>query len=241
MSAKQNNLWRDDSGAAMLEFTAAAFTFFIVLFGIIEFSNVYYQWNAATKAMQFGARVAAVSGPVDTDLKDWDGFGLASACYTNSFGDPSDGVPGDYIDATNSSCGYDITCTSSAADGSAGSCTGGGTYDATAMRNIVFGRCDAATETCPRTACVQSASLLDVGMCNLFTRIDARNVQVRYEYTGLGYAGRPGGPVPTVTVSLRNLNYDFVLIGGFLPTNTITMPSFATTVTGEDLNVSWSG
>ena len=68
MLGEPRNLWNDESGAALLEFTAAAFTFFIVLFGTFEFSQVYFQWNAASKATQYGARLAAVSDPVAANL-----------------------------------------------------------------------------------------------------------------------------------------------------------------------------
>lgn len=220
------SFWRDDSGAAMLEFTAAAFTFFIVLFGILEFSLAYFQWNSATKAVQFGARVAAVSNPVDSDLVDWDMLDLDDACYES--GGP---IPGDKI-LKDAACVFDRVCTSDSADGSTGTCTNG-TYDPAAMRDIVFGR--------GKTSCQEPTSLRDLGMCSLFSRITPENVVVRYQYTGLGYAGRPGGPVPTVTVSLTNLNYDFILVGGLAGLNSIAMPSFATTVTGEDLAKTWSG
>ena len=212
MSAERRNIWRDESGAAMLEFTAAAFTFFIVLFGVVEFANVFYQWNAATKAVQLGARLAAVSNPVANDLSTLTGL-------SNSV------LPGDPMPA------FDRVCTSTNASGTAGTCTNG-TYSAAAMQTIVFGR--------GKTACATPTSNRDVGMCNLFTRVAPQNVIVRYQYTKLGYAGRPGGPVPTITVSLRNLTYDFVMIGGLAGLGPISLPSFATTVTGEDLNVSGS-
>lgn len=207
----------------MLEFTAAAFTFFTVLFGVIEFSYVFYQYNAATKAVEYGARLAAVSEPVVAGLRDVDGLSATV-------------LPGDPMPA------FDYVCVEGA--------TG---CDDDALRLLVFGRCDPAQETCAdgtingetipiREACSTTASPGNVGMCNIFPSIDdIDKIQVRYQYTGLGYAGRPGGPVPTITVGLVNLTYSFVLIGGFLPVSSITMPSFATTVTGEDLNVMWNG
>ena len=35
-------------------------------------------------------------------------------------------------------------------------------------------------------------------MCQIFSRIKPENVVVEYVHTGLGYAGRPGGPIPTI-------------------------------------------
>ena len=217
VSVKCKDFRCDESGAAMLEFTAAAFTFFIILFGVVEFSNVFFQWNIATKAVQLGARLAAVSSPVSSDLATLTGL-------SNSV------LPGDPMPA------FDRVCTSNSTTGATGACTGG-TYDAVksaaAMQTIVFGRASSGT---PYTSC-QSAPAT-VGMCNIFIHnppLTPQNVIVRYQYTGLGYAGRPGGPVPTITVSLTGLTYDWIMIGGIMGFSPINLPTFATTVTGEDL------
>ena len=65
-------------------------------------------------------------------------------------------------------------------------------------------------------------------------------VTVVYKQTGLGYAGRSLGPVPTITVSLNaassktKLPFKFF----FLPFATINMPQVTTTITGEALSAS---
>lgn len=201
----------------LIEFTAAVLTFFTLLFGVIEFSHAYYQWNAATKAMQHGARLAAVSDPVLAELRSIDGLSQA--------------LPGQPYAGS-----YDVTC-GWPSNGTQGRCTCVGgecpgrlslTYNERAMWDIVYGRGRS-------TPCAPPSNARELGMCHIFPRIEERNVVVRYTYTGLGYAGRPGGPVPTVTVSLQNLEFPFILLGAFLPTNSIPMPDFATTVTGEDL------
>jgi hypothetical protein len=102
------------------------------------------------------------------------------------------------------------------------------------MNVLVYGRSPAND----RITCTGTGA--NIGMCNIFTRVTPQNVIVRYQYTGLGYAGRPGGPVPTITVSITGLTYDFILIGGLAGLSSMQLPSFATTVTGEDLNVSGS-
>jgi len=53
-------------------------------------------------------------------------------------------------------------------------------------------------------------------MCQIFTRIKPENIVIEYVHTGLGYAGRPGGPIPTIKLSLTGLNYDFLILNGFL-------------------------
>ena len=75
-------------------------------------------------------------------------------------------------------------------------------------------------------------------MCDVFGRVTPANVIVKYEYTGLGYAGRPGGPVPTITISLQNLNFQFYFLGGLMGFGNIAMPAMTTTITGEDLSSS---
>jgi hypothetical protein len=71
-------------------------------------------------------------------------------------------------------------------------------------------------------------------MCHFFPGLLRSNVLVTYTATGLGYQTRLGGPVPTITVSLRNLTFQFFFLGGFGYGNLI-MPSMLSTVTGEDL------
>ena len=204
----------------MLEFTAAAFTFLMILFGVIEFSNLFYQWNTAEKAVQHGARLAAVSDPVYT-------AGNMNFTQTVSGLFPGDALPNS---AYNLVCsGQSATCTCSGSVCPAGAIS----YNLAKMRQIVYGRGN-TTGTCVNTQ-------PNIGMCNLFPRITPQNVRIQYQFTGLGYVGRPGGPVPTVTVSIVNMTYDFVLIGGIANLNSIPVTSAATTMTGEDLSTTWNG
>lgn len=228
-SAKCKNLLQDISGAVMVEFTAAATVFLLLLFGSVEFANAFYQWNAATKAVQWGARVAAVSDPIYTATPKMD---FTATITGLNAGDP---LPYSTTPASNA---FDITC-----DGTANTCTcvgmvcpTMGAQNSTAFNALVFGRGNG-------TSCIGTGA--NIGMCNLFPRITSKsNITVRYQYTRLGYVGRPGGPVPTITVSLNQttpLQFQFVLIGGLMKIGntafpgSINMPTFATTVTGEDL------
>ena len=238
MSAKRKNLLHDTSGAVLIEFTVAAAMFFLLLFGSVEFANAFYQWNAATKAVQWGARVAAVSDPVAANLKTFTGVENGT-------------LPGDVLP----SAAYDCVC-----KGSTGACTGTmpasapacsiGATGLASLQRIVYGVAGATT-------CGTSTSNRDMGMCHLFPRLTIKNVDVEYQYTGLGYAGRPGGPVPTITVRVHQrltpstvdadvLQFQFILIGGLMRIanaafpDFIDLPSFATTVTGEDLTATGS-
>ncbi len=223
MSAKLKQFLNDENAAVMVEHAATMLTFFLILFGIIEFSFLYYQWNAATKAVQFGARMAAVSNPIPTGLAAMSGVG--GTVYAG------DAMPP-----------FNILCQGTNASGSAVSCTGSITAATpSSLQALVYGRDTAgvARTACDYTLRVTAAQKRTVGMCNYMfaNRLQANNVQVRYEYTGLGYAGRPGGPVPTITVSLSNMQYQFIFLNGLMGLTSVTMPSLSTTVTGEDLNV----
>jgi Flp pilus assembly protein TadG len=203
---------RDDTdGAAFLEFTVFAMFFFTFLFGIVEFSLSYYQWNAGTKAVQLGARLAAVSSPVATELAvaNWD---LA------------DYEPGDIVAIDD---GFTIVCSGATAE-----CNDDpAAYDADAMNTLVYGR--------GNSSCAEATSP-NFGMCRLFTRVKPENVVVTYTYTGLGYAGRPGGPVPTIRVELVDLKMQFFFFDALFGLNDYDIPGLASTVTGEDLSIAGS-
>ena len=91
-------------------------------------------------------------------------------------------------------------------NGTSKSCSGG-TFDQTALNAIVYGRGNASCPTAPQPF---------APMCQIFTRIKPENIVIEYVHTGLGYAGRPGGPIPTIKLSLTGLNYDFLILNGFM-------------------------
>jgi hypothetical protein len=67
--------------------------------------------------------------------------------------------------------------------------------------------------------------------------ITAANVQIQYAPNGLGFVGRPNGLPVTVTVSLINLSYRYVVIGALAHLGTTrTLPPFTATLIGEDLS-----
>lgn len=187
----------------MVEFSIIAFLFFILIGGLIDFSIGLYQWNSATKALQQGARLAAVSDPVSSDL----------ATMTGLEGGAN---PGDTFPSFTRVC-----------SGASQSCSGG-TYSATAMETIVYGRGE--------TSCGAIGADLTAAMCDVFDRVTPANVQITYGETGLGFAGRPGGPVPTITLELTGLTFNLVFLNGLMGFGPITMPAMKTTATGEDLH-----
>lgn len=197
----------DDRGAALLEFTIVIGVLITTTLGVVEFSYLFYQWNAASKAVQVGARLVAVSDPIDSTLLD----------ITGMEGGLLPGVP------ITPEPYFDRECS-----GATGTCTNGGTYDATAMATLINGLRNVGPDPDPNGL---------PGMQAIFPRINASNVVVHYIHAGLGYAGRPGGMIPTITVKLVGLNFEFIFLGGLLGFSDIAIPPMTTTITGEDLNV----
>ncbi|WP_288901500.1 TadE/TadG family type IV pilus assembly protein [uncultured Sneathiella sp.] len=64
--------------------------------------------------------------------------------------------------------------------------------------------------------------------------LQATNLSISYADVGLGFAGRPGGAVPAVTLSIRNFPYDFFVLNNLFQLPQINMPAMTTTLTGED-------
>ena len=196
----------DESGAAMVEMSLVLVLLLVLTLGFVDFGHAFYQWNAAGKAVQAGARMASVSNPVAT--------GLTTA-------GPSD-VPGAPMVA---GAFGPFVCTS----GGGGSCTG---YNATNFSRIFRGD----TAVTNDDACPARTGTQRPGMCHYFPRLRRDNIVITYTASGLGYQTRQGGPVPTITVSLQNMTFQFFFLGGLLGFNNINMPTMLSTVTGEDMN-----
>ena len=209
MRALLSSIARDETGTTTIEFTIVMVLFFLLTFGLVEFGYVLFQWNSAAKAAQLGARMAAVSDPVWSGLTGLTDSGTPGGPWTTA---------------------YNVTCHGTNATGSAGECGGvSADYDSAAMQRLVFGRGGGTT-------CGTIGTDGDPGMCDLFERITPQNVNITYQNTGLGFASRPGGPVPTITLSLTGLTYQFIALGGLLGFGQISMPDFQVTMTGEDLS-----
>jgi Flp pilus assembly protein TadG len=200
-SAK-TGFWSDPDGAVAVEFGLIGSIFLVMLLAMMEFGTAFWQWSEASKALQLGVRLAAVSDPVSSDLTSMTGVSA-----TVEEGDP---MP--YFKRVCS--GATQTCSS-------------GTYDGSAMRTLVYGRGNSA---CPTTAQRYAA------MCQIFPRIQPQNVIVEYTQTGLGFAGRPGGPLPSITVRLTGLTFTFVVLDNLLGLAPIPMTGLSATATAEDMS-----
>ncbi|KUM25679.1 pilus assembly protein TadE [Mesorhizobium loti] len=201
---------RSEDGATMVEMAIAMTLLLSLTLGFVDFGYAFYQWNAATKAVEIGARLASISDPV--------AGALATAAPTSSPGAPVvAGAYGPFV------CTYNNAGT--------GSCSNSGNFSAAAFSRIFRGdTANTSNDACPALGANQRP-----GMCHFFPGLRRRNVVVTYTATGLGYQTRLGGPVPTITVSLQNINFQFFFLGGLLGFGNMTMPSMLSTVTGEDL------
>jgi len=116
---------------------------------------------------------------------------------------------------------YAIQCS-----GKTHNCTQGGFY-AQAMNEIVFGSdndgdCSATTRD-------------RRGMCDILNDIQISNVIIDYKNSGQGRAGNPADPAPLITITLTDLQFDFVFLDLFTPQPLRTMPDVSVTLMGEDL------
>jgi Flp pilus assembly protein TadG len=205
---------RDESGGVLVEVSIVLPIIITFIFGSVDLLYALYQWNAAAKAVEVGSRIAAVSDPIAAGLN---GLTNSVAVSLNGAGEPL------AMPAFTISCnGETATCTC------AGTCNGlaANPYDAVAMNRLVFGR--------GSTACGDATSYYATGMCDVLSSIRAANVIVVYRQTGLGYGGRPGGPQPTIIVSLQNMRFQFFFLSYLLGAS-VPMPAMTTTITAEDL------
>lgn len=207
-------LLRDEDGGPFVEAAVLLPILITFLFGSVDFLYAFYQWTAATKATQVGARLAAVSAPLSANLTGTNNLAVNAVSGSVLLGDA---MPD-----------FQITCNA----GGSGSCTctrgscGTLSYSPAAMTTIVYGRGSTS-------GCGNATSYYTTGMCDMFPRVTPANVKVVYEQTGLGFAGRDAGPVPTISVSLQNMTFHFFFLSGLKRFADLAMPAFTTTVTGE--------
>jgi hypothetical protein len=195
---QRRTLVRDERGISFVEGLIVFPVVLLVFAALMEFGYAVFQWNQTVKAMQLGARLAAVSDPLVDN-------------YTNLESDLT-GLPGADpvpVAAVSVACGAGTTACNSAG-----------------MARLIAG----SDGTCDSN---YGASL--PGMCDFNPFIGANNVRLTYTRAGLGYVGRPQGPVTTVTVEARNLTFRLPLLGALLGINNLEIPAHPVTVTSEDL------
>lgn len=209
-----SRFWRDTRGASLVEGLIAFPVIFLAITTLIEGGLALYQYNQVAKATAAGARLAAVSDPLLAGLTDNRIAPDPASAGGVDLG-PGDPYP---LNIPTLACGAGVTDACDTAR--LGRLVGG-----------TDGRCDANAETGT------------LGMCDIAPRIRAENVRVSYIFSGLGYIGRPYNPVVTVSVEVRDVTFDFFLLGaiysaitGQLGLRSLSIPTQTVTVTSEDLS-----
>lgn len=188
-------LIRDQRGTSCVEFSLVAFVFFMMIFGLIDFSRAMWEWNAAAKATHWGVRYAVVNDIVSLQFKNFNGLasGALESGQDISGADVIDTFGKDWIKCNNAGC----------------------EDDPGQMDPVAFG-------------------LIVQRMQAIYDKIRDENVVIVYTHVG-GFAGNSLGPdlEPLVTVSLRDMQFDFItpgLVGIF----TLDLPDFVASMTSED-------
>ncbi len=95
MIARLRHLGHDQQGTTTVEFTIVALLFLLLTFGLVEFGNMFWQFNSAAKAAQLGARLAAVSNPVWGELVNLEYTGTPGSAWEIDYTVTCDGDSGD--------------------------------------------------------------------------------------------------------------------------------------------------
>ena len=207
----RTRLAQDQRGAAAVEVAIVFGVLLVLTISLIEFALALWQWNSAEKATQLGVRYAVESDPVATAFTSYSGIDAGFE-------------PGQSLDTGNVAA-FTVRCTSSG-------CT-----------CVPSGSCPTEFGNNPTDDPAAFTAIVDKTR-GIFPRIQPENVVVKYSHVGMGFAGRLGADlVPIVTVELQGLTFDFLLLSFLgpmlygattVPTG-IPMPTFAATLTGEDL------
>ncbi|WP_076605758.1 TadE/TadG family type IV pilus assembly protein [Sphingobium sp. RSMS] len=204
-------LVRDTHASSAAEFAIVLPLLLIFLLGVIDVGRLMWTWNRAEKATQMGVRYAVATDMVPN--------GLAAYSFVVSGGlSQGDVIP-------QSSFGG-ASCLINAGAVSC-SCKAG----ATCPPNLI------GTTNSDKANALTAFNNIAARMKLFFPKIGPTNVQIDYDYSGLGYAGDPNGSdvSPLVRVSLRQDNpvtFTPMLFRFF--NGTITLPSFSAALTMED-------
>lgn len=210
-------------GGASVEFVAVMLFFVVLVFFSFEVAVAVFWNSTAEKAAQIGVRLAIVSEPAVA----------SQGCP----GTPQPGTNGDWPGSDGDPAPAGTLPLRNCRNGAAGaiygtSCTVANTCHTWGPIECVGGSggsCDAA-----------GFAAIAQRVQSIFNLATDERITVRYEDTGLGFAGGP--VVPLVTVEIADVPYDLLfasLLGRMTGTGTalINMPTVSATLTGEDLSI----
>ena len=207
----------------MVEFALTFPLVLVLVFATLDLGFMFFEWNAASKATQFGARQASVSGPVATGLTTvtYDSTQMGKFCK-----DPATGANQTSTTTGLALCpSYNVVCTANASSG--GTCIDGATpyvFDEAAFQTVM-------------------ARMQGIFIVSPLRR---EHIEIRYQTSGLGFVGRPGGVPVIVIVSLRCKSFGLFMIDALLgwaaPPSacgdggaTFPIPAARTSIISEDL------
>ena len=215
IAAKLFRFAREQKGIVMVEGLIVFPLVLLTIAAFVEFGYAVFQWNQTVKALQYGARSLAVSEPIfslPAPNGDDTYFDVITKQFNDGYtGDATAPVPADIFEK---SCGAGTTA-----------------CDTDKMNRLIYGANASGTDN----VCGNAAANTVPGMCDFNPRIGVNNVLATYYRAGLGYEGRPFGPVLTIRLEVRDLNFDLPLVGALLNLDTITIPAHPVTITTEDL------
>src|SRR5215475_5372597 len=112
------HLFRNEDGGVLVEVTVMIPIMFVFVLGSVDFLFAFYQWNAAAKAVEMGARIAAVSTPLANGLNSLSTSVLSSSLHLG------DTMPS-----------FTVTCNAGGGGGCScsGTCSGVSGYNASAL------------------------------------------------------------------------------------------------------------
>ncbi len=107
------------------------------------------------------------------------------------------------------------------------SCNQGG-FNQTALGELVYGL--DGDGVCASTSPERR------GVCDIISNIGPENVEISYDGSGLGLAGTPAIPAPLITVTIKDLEFDFIFLNALLPNKFQKLPPVSVSVMSEDLS-----
>ncbi len=200
----------DERATSAVEFALVVPVVILFLLGIIDVGRFIWNTNEVEKAVQIGTRWA-----VATDIIPGDDSanGLKNYSYAINGGIPQGQVVPKAAPGGGGSGFPGVVCTSTAA----------GTVTCT---------CKAS---CPFTTTTDGASFTNiVGRMNqIYGGIGNENVQIDYDWSGLGYSGDPNGSDvdPLVTVTVKDVGFRPIFLAGIF---NFGLPDLSYTLTMED-------
>jgi Flp pilus assembly protein TadG len=207
-------LIRSTSGASAAEFGLVLPLFLILLFGVIDAGRFMWESNEAEKATQVGARVAVVTDPLSSGLRDEDYAGKVVGGTTLAAGALIPAAALGSIKCTSTGC----TCETAPCPSSLG------TFNTTLFTNVVVTRMKQMYPS------IQAA--------NVVVRYKGSGFGFAEAASGGGGGVTEQMEIsPLVTVTLTGVQFRPLTTFAL---KSVTMPDFATTLTAEDASGSVS-